>query len=90
MARIHISTWIALAFLALAPLAGCSGAGEVGEACDKSNSRDECVDGAVCTNEADHTNRCRVLCERQEDCKPGTSCNGISGGSNKSCQPDKP
>jgi len=79
-----------LALVAFAPLAGCSGAGEVGEACDKSNSRDECVDGAVCTNEADDTNRCRVLCTKQADCKAETSCNGISGGSNKSCQPDKP
>ena len=66
---------------------GC-GAAEIGEQCDTSNSTDECVDGAVCTNEAGGINRCRKLCVEMADCPAGTSCNGISGGSNKSCQPD--
>lgn len=75
------------ATLLIAGTIGC-GAAEIGEECDTSNSTDECVDGAVCTNEADGVNRCRKLCNDMADCPAGTSCNGISGGSNKSCQPD--
>lgn len=70
-------------------LLGC-GASEIGEECDTPNDVDECVDGAVCTNEADGVNRCRKECRDMPDCPTGTSCNGISGGSRKSCQPDAP
>lgn len=67
-------------------LAACGGA-DIGEECDSSGSTDECVDGAVCTNEATQ-NTCRKLCDTQDDCPDGTSCNGISNGNLKSCQPD--
>jgi len=67
-------------------LAGCGGA-EIGETCDTGGSADECVDGAICTNESDG-NVCRLICEMQEDCPMNYSCNGVTGGSTKSCQPD--
>ena len=82
-----IRPWALVVCLALAAGLGC-GAADLGEQCDTSNSTDECVDGAVCTNEADGVNRCRKLCTTMADCPAMTSCNGISGGSNKSCQPD--
>lgn len=64
---------------------GC-GSAEIGEECDTSGSVDECVDGAICTNDA--TNVCRLVCEVQEDCPVDYTCNGVSGSSTKSCQPD--
>jgi hypothetical protein len=68
-------------------LIGC-GASEIGEDCDTAGSEDDCVDGAICTNEEGDINRCREICERHEDCELGESCNGISGSSIKSCQVD--
>ena len=72
--------------LALALLVGC-GASEIGEECDDAGETDECEDGAVCTNE-DGGAVCRALCKEQEECPSGETCNGISGTSLKSCQPD--
>ena len=74
--------------LAASLLNACGGA-EIGESCDSAGSTDECVDHAVCTNEDGDTSRCRVLCKEQEECPDAHSCNGISGSSLKSCQPDK-
>lgn len=68
-------------------LVGC-GASEIGEACDTGGSADECVDGAICTNESEGNN-CRLICEVQEDCPMNYSCNGVTGSSTKSCQPDR-
>lgn len=67
-------------------VAGC-GAPDLGEACDTAGSLSECVDGAVCTNESPG-NVCRKVCELMDDCPTGYSCNGVTGGSTKSCQPD--
>jgi hypothetical protein len=69
-------------------LLGCGGA-EVGEGCDDSGSLDDCEDGAICTNE-DQGAVCRLLCKDTAECPPAHSCNGVSGSSLKSCQPDKP
>jgi hypothetical protein len=66
--------------------AGCSEA-EIGEDCDESGSLDECVEGAICTNDGDGA-VCRALCVEQEDCPTGQACNGVSGSNKKSCQPD--
>jgi hypothetical protein len=77
-----VSTMAALAVL------GC-GEAEVGEACDKPGSTDDCEDGAVCTNE-DGGAVCRLLCTDTVDCPPAHGCNGISGTNVKSCQPDQP
>lgn len=68
-------------------LCGCGGA-EIGEGCDDTGSSDECVDGAVCTNE-DGGSVCRAMCDEQEDCPAAHDCNGVSGTSIKSCQPKK-
>ena len=67
-------------------LVGCGKPGE-GEDCDTPNSTDDCDDGLVCTNEA-AGNVCRKLCDDATVvCPTGTTCNGISGGNHKSCQP---
>ena len=73
---------ICLSFL----LAACGQPGE-GESCEGSNSTDACDDGLVCTKEAKET-VCRLMCDDPAVvCPDGTACNGISGGSHKSCQP---
>ena len=66
-------------------VAGC-GSAEIGEDCDTAGATEECVDGAICTN--DDTNVCRLVCDVQEDCPTNYTCNGVSGSSTKSCQPD--
>jgi hypothetical protein len=69
------------------PILACGGA-EIGESCDDVGSADECVDDAVCTNEEGDASRCRAICKDEEDCPTGHGCNGVSGTSTKSCQPD--
>jgi len=64
------------------------GGSEVGEECDEAGSTDECEDGAVCTNE-DAGAVCRLLCKETVECPAQHACNGVSGTSLKSCQPDK-
>ncbi|MBI5508102.1 MAG: hypothetical protein HY903_05055 [Deltaproteobacteria bacterium] len=66
---------------------GCGGAAEIGEKCDQSGSRDECVDGAICTNGTSGS-FCRKVCAAQTDCSATEACNGVSGSSEKSCQPE--
>lgn len=78
-------TLFALLLTAAAPLAACDKPG-LGEACTTSNSTDECQDGLVCTKESSGT-VCRQSCTLQDSCPMGTACNGVSGGSEKSCQP---
>lgn len=67
-------------------LSACGGA-DIGEACDTSGSMDECVGGAICTNES-LGGVCREVCDTHEECPVDHSCNGVSGSSTKSCQPD--
>jgi len=84
----HLRHVVLIAGLALGSMSlGCGGA-DIGEQCDTAGSADECVDNAICTNEADGVNRCRQTCREQADCPAATSCNGVSGSSTKSCQPD--
>lgn len=73
--------------LALASLAAACGKADIGEECEDVGKQDECVDGAVCTN-GDDGSACRKLCDDQEQCPAGESCNGISGTNLKSCQPE--
>lgn len=79
-----LSTSVVLA-IGLA-LAGC-GSPELGEPCDTAGAANECVEGALCTNESSG-NVCRKVCEIMDDCPMDYSCNGVSGTSTKSCQPD--
>jgi hypothetical protein len=67
---------------------GCGDEGEVGESCDEAGSKDVCVEGAICTNESGDEATCREICEEQADCPDGYGCNGVTGSSTKSCQPD--
>jgi hypothetical protein len=76
-----------IAVAALIAASACGGA-DIGESCDDVGSTDECVDDAICTNESDDHAACRALCEEQADCPADHGCNGISGSSRKSCQPD--
>jgi hypothetical protein len=75
-------TWVLYSSVCL--LIGC-GAADLGESCDGVGETDDCVDGAVCTNESDG-NVCRKICDEQEDCPDDFNCNGLSGDV-KSCQP---
>lgn len=76
-----------MALLVALSLVGC-GHADIGEPCDKPGSTDDCVDGAVCTNDSGG-NLCRQLCNDTAQCAAGFACNGVSGTSLKSCQPDK-
>lgn len=78
---------LAFFFAAFSFAAACGGT-EIGEDCDDVGSADECVDNAVCTNEEGDSSSCRQTCAEHEDCPADHSCNGISGTSAKSCQPD--
>jgi hypothetical protein len=64
----------------------CSGEAEVGEECDTAGSTDECVGGAVCTNDSGGR-RCRRVCNDDTQCAASEACNGVSGTNIKSCQP---
>ncbi|MBK8169514.1 MAG: hypothetical protein IPK60_04120 [Sandaracinaceae bacterium] len=76
-----------LTVLICVSIVGC-GHSEIGEECDAVGSTNVCVEGAICTNEADGAASCRKVCVTQEDCGATESCNGVSGASIKSCQPD--
>jgi hypothetical protein len=73
--------------LVLALVSGC-GSAEIGEECDDVGESDECEDGAICTNEASG-GVCRAVCNETTDCPSNHTCNGVSGTSVKSCQPDE-
>jgi hypothetical protein len=74
--------------LVVSLLVGC-GSAKIGEGCDEIGQSDECEDGAICTNEASG-GVCRAVCAGTEGCAAGHTCNGVSGTSVKSCQPDAP
>jgi hypothetical protein len=82
--RMHVQRYFTILFVSLF-LTSCGGKGELGDG-DTPSSKDECVDGAVCSNDGD-SNHCRKLCTDQAQCGSNESCNGISGSSLKSCQP---
>ena len=65
----------------------CGGA-DIGEDCEGVGSSDDCVSGAICTNEEGDAQRCRDICDDDLDCPDAHGCNGVSGSSTKSCQPD--
>lgn len=67
-------------------LLACGGQ-DIGQECEGAGSEDDCVSGAICTNESGDRNVCREICEVQEDCPAGLNCNGVTGSSAKSCQP---
>ncbi|MBM4356911.1 MAG: hypothetical protein FJ096_02270 [Deltaproteobacteria bacterium] len=79
---------LALALGSLLAFAACSDGTPIGEPCDAPGTTDECVDGAVCTNESSsERNLCRLLCDDQEDWPDGYQCSGITNGNLKSCKP---
>jgi hypothetical protein len=68
--------------------AACSEGTPLGEPCDRPGETEECIDGAVCTNESSSdANLCRKLCDAQDDCPDGYQCSGITNGNLKSCKP---
>lgn len=73
--------------LLLAFVLGACGGADIGESCDTPGSTDECVSDAICTNES-AGGVCRQICDNHGDCPDAHSCNGVSGSSIKSCQPD--
>ena len=74
--------------LALAIFALACGSSEIGEGCDNVGKTDECVDGAICTNDSGGT-LCRRVCQDDAQCALTEACNGVSGTNIKSCQPKK-
>lgn len=76
------------AMVAGGALVACGGEGDIGEGCDTPGATDECVADAVCTNDSGGGATCREICVEQTDCPTGYNCNGVSGSSIKSCQPD--
>jgi hypothetical protein len=67
---------------------GCGGKADLGEECDTAGSTDDCVNGAVCTNDTGGQ-RCRRICIDDTQCTSVEACNGVSGTNIKSCQPKK-
>lgn len=66
----------------------CSEGTPVGEPCESPGQVEECVDGAVCTNESSSQgNTCRLICDDQADCSDGFQCSGITSTNLKSCKP---
>ena len=70
--------------LGLAAIA-CGSKGALGDGCDTPSGADECESGLLCTN--GETNTCLKECTDQDQCAATENCNGVSGGSLKSCQP---
>ena len=70
--------------IAIGLLAGGCGGAEVGEACDTSGAKDECVDGAICDTDGDDKT-CLEICKEQEDCGAGEDCTGVSDANVKAC-----
>jgi hypothetical protein len=68
-------------------LAACGGEGALGESCDTPAGEGECEAGSICTNMTGGDNVCRKVCADQSQCSAGENCNGVSGSSTKSCQP---
>lgn len=84
-----MTTLARLLTLSLTVLAlGCASA-EIGDECDTSGAKDECVDGAICTADSGGTKTCRKSCTTDDQCGATEQCNGISGANTKSCQPKK-
>jgi hypothetical protein len=88
MTRPNFRTSRLFALLALTSALGCGGKGDLGDECDTPGSTDECVNGAVCTNDLGGR-RCRRLCKDDTQCASFEACNGVSGTNIKSCQPKK-
>jgi hypothetical protein len=78
------SRWL-LAPVIFAGVAACSGAGEVGEACDQEARADQCVDGAACAKNKAGALQCMQICVAQTDCAANTECTGTTG-TTKVCQ----
>jgi hypothetical protein len=86
MRKFVTKVWISFLFSVVLPIVGCGGA-DLGEPCDRAGETDECVAGAICTNDSSG-NFCRKICRDSDECPAGYSCNGVTRTSTKSCQPD--
>lgn len=85
--------------LFLVPIAGCGGAGSVGEACSSPGSSDDCVEGAICAQDQStmsgmgdpvwDTYTCRAICLTQAECAGDLECRGVTGSptGERACQP---
>lgn len=69
---------------------GCGDDPFVGAPCDSVGSTDACGEGEglVC-DQVDGESLCLAICDKQEDCPDGQSCNGVSKSSIKACHPDE-
>lgn len=85
---ISLRSSFVFAVLALSVLAaGCGSKGEVGESCDTRGSVDECVDGAICSQQSDAASACLKTCTDDAQCGADEACNGVEGSSTKACRP---
>jgi hypothetical protein len=59
------------------------------ESCETRGATDECGANAICDEaEGEDGPVCLTICEDQEDCDAGFSCNGVSGSNIKACHPE--
>lgn len=60
-------------------------ASDLGEACETRGSQDECVEGAICDNDAAGNPICLKVCTDAAQCAADEDCNGVSGSNIKAC-----
>lgn len=94
------SPWLpcSVALVLLLGLSGCGGAGNVGEACERPGSTEDCADGAICATDEStggdpgdpswDSYTCRAICTQEADCATGEECRGVTGAfGTRACQP---
>ena len=94
------SSWLpcSLVVASFLALAGCAGAGGVGEACERPGSTEDCVDDAICATDQSteggsgdpvwESYTCRAICVDETDCATGQECRGVTGAfATRACQP---
>ena len=82
------TAFLSCAALVLVLILACGGRGDIGESCKTGGSTDECVAGSICSKTLSGAQTCQKVCVDQKDCPTGTTCNGVTGSSTKSCRPD--
>jgi hypothetical protein len=68
-------------------LAIACGEADIGEQCEELGKQDgECEEGGICGKDTDGAVRCLRICFENDQCPPGTECNGVEGTNYKGCR----